>query len=88
MCDDLTCPDDKLGHISVGSQDLANRNQDDTYHVVCRSALTGTFTQTDVLLCLHFLQPFVRTIQKIFAVYMYIRRTHEISRLVFAFKVL
>ena len=31
MCDDLTCPDDKLGHISVGSQDLANRNQDDTY---------------------------------------------------------
>ena len=42
----LTCPDYEMGRISVGSQDSANRNQDDTYcvrsaacvclHVCCR----------------------------------------------------
>jgi len=42
----LTCPDDKLGHISVGSQDLANENQDDTYNMcfAVRHCGNGTFT--------------------------------------------
>ena len=45
MSEDLTCPDYKLGHISVRSQDLANRNQDDTY-IMCFAARHWKFTQT------------------------------------------
>ena len=36
--DVLTRPDDKSGDISVESQDMANRNQDDIHHVLCRLA--------------------------------------------------
>ena len=51
MSDDLICPDDKLGNVSVGSQDLANRNQDDIY-IMCFAVRHGTFTQTGVHHCL------------------------------------
>ena len=51
MSDDLTCPDYKLGDISVGSQDLANRNQDDIY-IMCFTVRHWTqFTQTSETGC-------------------------------------
>ena len=42
----LTCPDYKLGCISIRSQDLANENQDDTY-IMCFAAWHIKFTQTN-----------------------------------------
>ena len=47
MSEGLTCPDYKLGYISVGSRDLTNRNQglNHTHYIMCFAVQHGVFTQ-------------------------------------------